>query len=75
MNGHNDCPAAAHVHPVQGLLVFHGYGVMLDHNAVALCTDATVADRLVELLERHGLLDVPDSLASPWPPPQGAPAT
>ena len=42
----------------------------IDH-ATVLCTDPTLAERLAELLERHGLADVPDHIpdAVTWAPP------
>lgn len=51
-------------------LVFRGHMFDVDH-ATVLCTDRTIAERLAELLERHGLADVPDYIpdAVTWAPP------
>lgn len=42
--------------------------VLLEGRPVAYCKQETVAMRVAELLERHGLADVPDTPAavSPW---------
>ena len=47
-----------------------GHMFDVDH-ATVLCTDRTIAERLAELLERHGLADVPDHIpdAVTWAPP------
>lgn len=45
-------------------LVFRGHMFDVDH-ATVLCTDRTIAERLAELLERHGLADVPDHIPDP----------
>lgn len=70
------CPDRPHVHPcVAPMLMFRGHAVVLDNNpaqpAVALVFDETVAERIANLLARHGLVDVPDSLAPAWPAPTG----
>lgn len=72
-----DCPPGPHHHPFQAVIIFRGYAVVLDdtHSAVALAWDPTVAARLAVLLDRHGLVDVPDGLAPSWPAPTGQPAT
>ena len=51
-------------------LVFRGHMFDVDH-ATVLCTDRTIAERLAELIERHGLADVPDHIpdAITWAPP------
>lgn len=51
-------------------LVFRGHMFDVDH-ATVLCTDPTLAERLAELIERHGLADVPDYIpdAVTWAPP------
>ena len=71
------CPAGPHVHPSAGVLLFRGWSVMLDNGpdtpACALVFDEIIARRLALLLDRHGLVDVPDSLAPTWPAPTGQP--
>ena len=51
-------------------LMFRGHMFDVDH-ATVLCTDLTLAALLAELLERHGLADVPDHIpdAVTWAPP------
>ena len=45
-------------------LMFRGHMFDVDH-ATVLCTDPTLAERLAELIERHGLADVPDHRYQP----------
>lgn len=43
-----------------------------DSTPIAIAGDHSIADRIVELLERHGLADVPESasaITAPWPAP------
>lgn len=47
--------------------------VIRDGHVVALVIEAAYAPRIAELLDRHGLVDVPDAINT-WPPPTGAPA-
>jgi hypothetical protein len=70
------CPDRPHVHqqpPV--VVVFAGWTVVVGHDRSApllLCAERVVAERVAELLDRHGLVDVPDTPAAavcPWPPP------
>jgi len=49
--------------------------VIDDGTPVAVCSaDTTIANRIAELLDRHGWADVPDHINT-WAPPKGAPAT
>lgn len=70
--------AEPHLHPVYGPVFIRpgaSQAIVLDGRAVGLMFDQVVADRVVNLLARHGLLDVPDSPTSsfcPWPPPRPA---
>lgn len=52
----------------EAMLVFAGPVLVMEGHPVALCLDEVVARRLVELLDQHGLGDVP-SVWSPWPSP------
>lgn len=70
------CPDRPHVHhhAAPGVLIFRGWSIALDHHddrTILLCNDEHVAERVAELLDRHGLIDVPDTPAAacPWPPP------
>ena len=40
-----------------------GYAIVDHGQPVAVCPDALTAKRLAELLDRHGLVDVPDTIA------------
>ena len=62
------CAPGAHVHTAAGCFLFRGYAVMIDDHAV-LVRDRIVADRIAELVNRHGFLDIPDTLANTWPAP------
>jgi hypothetical protein len=71
-----NCPDRPHVHESPTpVLVRRCWTVDLDNGAsppVALCIDQTVAERIAVLIDRHGLVDVPDTPAAavcPWPPP------
>lgn len=69
------CGADPHLHPVAGFtLIAGGYAVIADHRVLAIvpADRADIAARIVELLARHGFVDVPDTpaeVACPWPPP------
>jgi hypothetical protein len=70
------CPDRPHVHEAAyPILVRRCWTVDLDNGvapAAALCIDQTVAERIAVLIDRHGLVDVPDTPAAavcPWPPP------
>ena len=60
------CPPGAHIHPVPvpTLVVFRGAQLALDDQLLALCPSEVVANRLAELINQHGLLDVPDHVPS-----------
>lgn len=69
------CPPGVHRHlitrpaSIWGAWAIVGAGVP----GLVVATDPMVADRLCELLDRHGLMDVPDDAAAltAWPPPAG----
>jgi len=70
------CPDRPHVHhhPGPQLVLFSGWAVAIDHGAITqlLTNDELLANRVAELLDRHGLVDVPDTpeaAVCPWPPP------
>lgn len=64
-----------HTVPYCGLVAFHGHLLIDGQRVVAMITDRDVADRICDLLDEHGLVDVPDDLTCPWPPPTGAPTS
>lgn len=75
----SDCPSDAHVHTGVFVpwIVAHA---IVDHSrsAVMFASDRQLADRVAELINRHWLVDVPDTPAdlacpTPWPPPIGRP--
>lgn len=43
------------------LSVISPFVVIDDREVVAVCTDGTIAKRLMELWDRYGLVDVPDT--------------
>lgn len=58
-----ECPPGAPTHPVlPKLLLFTGTMVAVDDVPVALCPSAVVAARLADLINEHGLLEVPDTI-------------
>lgn len=68
-----DCGNEPHTHKVHGAFYIHGRCIVLDHQIIAMIpAGAThLADRIVELLARHGITDIPDTPAElcPWPAP------
>lgn len=70
------CPKDAHTHYI-GLqpMLFQGWAVVDDTRVLGILTDdKRVAERVAELINRHGLVDVPDNaagLAPNWGPPSG----
>lgn len=74
MRHHPACPSGRHVHLVRHVtLVDPGcYLVVDDASWMAIATTPELAERIVELLDRHGLADVPDdasAITAPWPAP------
>lgn len=65
-----------HLHEYRGrcsIDVHRGYrGLFLGDAQVAVFSAGPLAERCLELLERHGLADVPDLLLPTWPPPDPA---
>ena len=58
-----ECPPGAHTHPVlPKLLLFTGTMVALDDVPVALCPSDVVAARIADLINQHGLIEVPDTI-------------
>ncbi len=71
MSHHPACPDGAHVHQVGMLIIPSAYAVV-DDTVGVIALDRAVADRVAELLNRHGLADVPDdasTITAPWPAP------
>lgn len=72
MRHHPSCPSGAHVHPVgPTLLAFAGAAVFVDRDTAILCNERHVAERIAELINTHGLADVPDHIPDEllWAPP------
>lgn len=63
---HPACPPGAHVHHIgKAVLAFSGPAIF-DGDTVILCIDRVVAERVAELLNRHGWTDVPDHAPHDW---------
>ncbi len=61
-----------HLHDVpRCVVVIEGCALIFDHEIAALFPSNArhIAERCVQLLERHGLIDVPDTPPVPWPAP------
>jgi len=61
-----------HLHDVpRCVVVIEGSALIFDGEIAALfpAWARHIADRCVELLERHGVVDVPDTAPSAWPAP------
>lgn len=81
MNDHpSTCSTEPHLHTALGpILVGPGMPLLVvDHDIEAVIPNRILADRIVQLLQRHGLTDMVDDLAPswspPWAPPNGTPA-
>lgn len=57
-----------HVHPERHTGIAVGYVICVDDRPIAIVTEHVVAERIVELLRRSGLVDVPD-IPPQLPPP------
>ena len=71
------------IHHVHGPTVIAGCSelIIADGVPIAVCfgrSASVVAPRIVELLDEHGLVTIPDTIEGatgcPWPPPDGPPA-
>ena len=64
MNRHHpSCPDDAHTHHVgPTLLAYTGHVVFVGRDTVIACIERSVAERVAELINAHGLADVPDHL-------------
>lgn len=51
-----------HHYPQSRPIMFAGYTIVVGGRAVALTADHLVAERLMQLIDEHGLLGVPDTL-------------
>jgi hypothetical protein len=87
--GEGDCGPEAHVHVMpMPIIIVRGPArlLMLDHAGIGIFDSEVIAARVAQLLNEHGLLEIPDSpaielpwpppagRALPWPPPAGAPS-
>jgi hypothetical protein len=72
MKHHPACPKGAHVHPVDELFRVQGSAVFVDLDTVVLCAERAVAHRIAQLINRHGLADIPDHVPDEmtWMPPR-----
>jgi hypothetical protein len=73
---HPSCPDdGAHVHASPAIFVTADWVVWHEGNAIAATGDHFVAARIAELINTHGLADVPDHLpdALVWGPPASGP--
>lgn len=67
-----ECPAEVHLHRVwPQLALVSGWLIAGDGVDRLVTGDREVAERVAVLLERYGLVDVPDTVAAlcPWPAP------
>lgn len=70
MKHHPSCPDGLHTHPVTRLVVWTPHVVFDGSRIVAIADRAEIAERIAELLDRHGLADIPDDPAAlTWPAP------
>lgn len=75
---HGDgCPPGLHVHQLRPVtttwtVTAGACVVAADDRLLAVVTEPWLAERLLELAEQHGLVEVPDAL-NDWPAPEGAP--
>lgn len=69
------CPPGAHPHLITRPVSLFGAYAIANSPAPGLivAADPLTATRVADLLERHGLVDVPDTVAAltAWPPPTG----
>lgn len=68
---HPSCPPGAHVHPSSSRILLVDYIVWLDGMPLVATGERGLADRVAELINAHGLADVPDRIpdALLWAPP------
>jgi hypothetical protein len=65
----NECPTEAHAHDMEcAALIAAPTVIHFDRIPVAITWNRQITDRLITLLNRHGLADVPDTIHQ-WPPP------
>jgi hypothetical protein len=70
----DECTDDPHLHQLRRcVIVIEGTALLFDQEIVALFPTSArhIADRCVALLDRYGLIDVPDTPPSPWPAPDG----
>jgi hypothetical protein len=69
---HPSCADGAHAHELEAVLLFRGHMIALDNDTTVLCVERSLADRIAELINRHGLADVPDHIPADvlWSPPR-----
>lgn len=72
----HDCPPGPHRHLItRPASIFGAWAIVgADVPGLLVVTDPVVADRVIELIDRHGLVDVPLAAMPPlntWPAPAG----
>ncbi|MDO8391040.1 MAG: hypothetical protein Q7V57_11170 [Actinomycetota bacterium] len=72
-NHDHTCPAEAHLHTttMPAFLRAGVHVIVLDDLLVGVVFNDALAARLCDLINVHGLLEIPDTLACPWPAPTG----
>lgn len=73
---HPDCPDEPHTHALDRPFMFiTGHWSMFDRQLIVTFSK-TLGDRIAALLDRHGLIDIPDTipLDHMWAPPHTADA-
>lgn len=64
-HGADTCGPEPHTHTIDGMLRIRGCALLMDSAIVALIPESRLqlADRICELLARHGICDVPDNIS------------
>ena len=68
---HHGCPDQPHTHPLPRPFMFvTGHWCSFEGDLIVTC-NRTIAERIAVLLDRHGLIDIPDTIPVEhmWAPP------
>lgn len=73
----DECSPTAHLHgPFLLPIITPGsWSIRLDGRSIALVHNLLIGQRLCDLLNLHGLADIPDTPLTGWPAPTGHPIT